>query len=752
MKRIGIKILLLTLCFMLSLGTSVFAASGEAEIATLLSELSIMQGYPDGQLRLEQPVTRAEFSKVSIAASPYKNQVATGMSVSPFGDVSYTHWAAPYVKLAVSNGLMTGYPDASFRPDQTVLLEEAVTVFLRLLGYSDEDFGYSWPYGQLGLAENIGLLDNVQAGVGTALSRGNVMTLCYNLLTCSPKGSTADYLENIQYKLAEDIILLATSQEDSSVSPGRVATTAGSYKIDADFNHALLGMRGDAVLKNGDALVSFVPYQQSVEEYVVYAKLDNVIVTYQNGALGQITVGEGTTTYLGGKATSYSQAKAEMEMGDLISVKRGDNGGVEYLAVREGQVTGPVVVRNENWYQELSVSADITVMRDGVKGNADDIKTYDVVYYSPELNMVLAYSKKVTGIYESASPNKDQLTQVTVSGATYTVESVEAFNALSSKGAYQYGDTVTLLLGKDGAVAGVAGKSTETEAVVGFFQSAGVKNYTNQVGETYSNYYITLVGADGNAFEYAAKRDYGDSQLLNQVVRLSLSGGLATVGSITPKSLSGTVDADGRVIGAYRFADSPEILDVVSGNGNSSGGYAKVFLQRLNGISLNSKNVLYYSTNEVGEIDQLILNDATGDSYQYGIVTRAETQTGGMNVGGSYTYDIAGQTGSVSTSGTSYQVGNGQPVMILQSGGRVQTMKPLSKLSDTVTSVTGNTLYGKNKSYQLSDSVVVYKKMNYDYTVIPVSELDSSIYRISAYYDRSLDRGGRIRVIIAEKK
>ncbi len=752
MKRIRINILLLTLCFMMSLTGSAFASTGETEIATLLSDLSIMQGYPDGQLRLQQPVTRAEFSKIAVSASPYKNQVASGMSISPFGDVSYSHWAAPYVKLAVANGLMTGYPDASFRPDQTVLLEEAVTVFLRLLGYTDEDFGYSWPYGQLGLAENIGMLKGVRAGMGAALSRSDVMMLCYSLLTSSPKGSSADYLESIQYKMAEDIVLLATSREDDSVSPGRVATTAGNYKIDDDFDHTLLGMRGDAVLKNGDALVSFIPYQQSVEEYVIYSKLDDVIVTYQSGVLGQIAVDGGTTTYLGGKTTTYSQAKAEMEMGDLLSVKRSDGGGVEYLAVRKGQVTGPVIVRNENWYQELSVSTDITVMRDGVKGNTEDIKTHDVVYYSPELNMVLAYSKKVTGIYESASPNKDQLTQITVSGVTYTVESAEAFHDLSSKGSYQYGDTVTLLLGKDGAVAGVTGKSGQAETMVGFFQSAGVKNYANQVGETYSNYYITLVGADGNAFEYAAKRDYSDSLLLNQVVRLNLSDGLATVGSIKPKSLYGTVDADGRVVGAYRFAESPEILDVVSGDGNSIGTYAKVFLQRLNGISLNSSNVLYYSTNEAGEIHQLILNDATGDGYQYGIVTKAETRTSGMNVGGSYTYDIAGKTGSVSTSGTSFQVGYGQPVMILQSGGRVQSMKALSRLSDTVTAVTGNTLYGKNKSYPLSDRVVVYKKTSYDYTVIPVSELDTSVYRISAYYDRSLERGGRIRVIVAEKK
>ncbi len=754
MKRNGIRILTLALCMVMLSGINAFAvASSEAEIATLLGRLSIINGYPDGELRLEQPVTRAEFSKISISASPYKNQVASALAVSPFSDVTYKHWAAPYVKLAVSNGLVTGYPDSTFRPSQTVLLEEAATIFLRLLGYTDDDFGYSWPYGQVGLAQNIGLLDNVTAATGTALSRRDVMLLTYNLLTCSPKGSTTDYLESIQYKLVEDMIVIATNTEDSSVNPGRVATSSGTYKIDDSFNHSHVGMRGDAVLKNGDTLVCFIPYNQSAENHVVYSKLDNVVVTYKNGSMSQLDLSDSTTAYAGTKATTFGAAKADLEMGDLISVKRDDSGNVEYVTISSGNMTGPVTVRNAAWLQELSVGDDITVMRDGVRCNADDIKTYDIVYYSPDLNMVLAYSKKVTGIYESASPNKDQLTQVTISGATYKVESVEAFNALSSSGKFNYGDTVTVLLGKDGDIAGVAAPSATESSVVGYFQSAGVKNYKNQAGDTYSNFYITVIGTDGNAYEYAAKRDYSDSTVLNQVARITFDDGVATVGMQKAMTLSGTVDVAAKTIGSYRFADSVNILDIVPDDGSGKGAYATVFLQRLDQIYLNSSNVIYYGLNDDGEIDELILNDATGECYQYGIMTKAEHSTGNMNISGSYTYDIAGQVGSTSTNGSAYNVGTGQAVMILSSGGRVQTIKALSKLSGMVSQVTGGELITQNGTrYQLSDKVVIYKKTSYDYTVLPISALDTDIYRMSAYYDRSMERGGRIRVIIAEER
>ncbi len=753
MKKTGIKMLVLILCLMLMPQGHVMAAAGEQEIAEVLADMSIMMGYPDGELRLNQPVTRAEFSKIAIAASPYKNQVASSMAVSPFGDVNYKHWAAPYVKLAVSNGLVTGYPDSTFRPEQTVLLEEAVTVMLKLLGYTTNDFGYSWPYGQLGLGENIGLLENVTASVGTELSRRDVMLLTYNLLTCPPKGSTANYLESIQYKLEEDVVLIATNLEDSSVNPGKVATSAGSYRIDDDFNRSHLGQRGDVVLKNGDTLVSFIPYAQAAEEYVVYSKLENAVVAYRNGGVTQLSLEASTIVYSGTQKTTYQAVQSTLKMGDLITVQRDNKNNIEYITVRGGNMVGPVVVRDDAWQKELSVNENTTIMRNGTRCSERDINIYDVVYYSPDLNMVLAYSKKVTGIYESALPNKDQPTSVTISGVSYSMESVEAFNAFSSNGKLSYGDTVTILLGKDGAIAGVTSAAISENTVFGYFYGAGVKAYTNQVGESYSNFYITVIGMDGNTYEYAAKRDYSDSDALNQVVKVTFSNGLASVSSYTRQGISGKVDAKSRLLGNMTVAESVNILDVVTMEKSKSGAYSTIFLQRLDGMELSQKQILYYDTNSRGQITDLILNDVTGECYSYGVITSAESRTSGYNVGGSYSYDINGQAGSTATSGVAYHVGTGQAAMFLMSGGRVQNIKALTKLNAKITAVgDGYLMTGGNMNYPLSDKVVVYKKISYDYTVLPISELSAEKYSITAYYDQLPEKGGRIRVIIATEK
>ena len=130
--------LFLVLCMIMSSFTLTMAQEehkGNLEaMKEIVSYFNIMKGDPDGNFRLSDNITRAEFTKVSVAASKYKDYVAPNAYISPFKDVKYTHWAAPYVKVALDNGIMAGYEDGSFRPDKNVTIEEIITVYLRLLG------------------------------------------------------------------------------------------------------------------------------------------------------------------------------------------------------------------------------------------------------------------------------------------------------------------------------------------------------------------------------------------------------------------------------------------------------------------------------------------------------------------------------------------------------------------------------------------------------------------------------------------
>jgi hypothetical protein len=96
-----------------------------------------------------------------VMASSYKDLVQTTSYSSPYKDVPAKNWAAPYIRLAVSNGLMSGYSDGTFRPNNTVTLEQAVNSVLLLLGYTQSDFTGAFPYAQMNVYVNNGLSQNI---------------------------------------------------------------------------------------------------------------------------------------------------------------------------------------------------------------------------------------------------------------------------------------------------------------------------------------------------------------------------------------------------------------------------------------------------------------------------------------------------------------------------------------------------------------------------------------------------------------
>ena len=124
-----------------------------------------------------------EFVTMMTAASSYKDSNGTDTGVSLFKDVKSDHWASEYIKLAVEQGWITGYVDGTFRPNNTVTLEEACTALLRMLGYDSSSLAGTFPTAQLSKASAVGLLDGMTATRGQKLTRSDCVSLLNNLLT-----------------------------------------------------------------------------------------------------------------------------------------------------------------------------------------------------------------------------------------------------------------------------------------------------------------------------------------------------------------------------------------------------------------------------------------------------------------------------------------------------------------------------------------------------------------------------------------
>lgn len=723
----------------------------------LLTELKIMNGDPDGNYRLSDTVTRAEFTKIAVAASDCRNSVASQLSISPFYDVRHTHWAAPYVRVGVTNNIVSGYPDSSFRPDNTVTFEEAVTIMLRVLGYSDSDFGAAWPSGQIGMADNLDMTDGLDnTAIGSEMTRSDVALLVLNTLRTKKKDSPEELITGFDAAFIDDVTLISTSKEDSSIPGDEVFTDCGSYKIRSDFDYTTVGMKGDLVIKDNKTVIGFFPDsgQSESEKYAVYSVLSDSVIVYRNNDMTSLTIKNGTTVYDGKNKTTYAAVKSGMEMGDVLSVKR-TGGDIDYIVYHSNGLDGPYTAgADDSWANNIGLNPDTVIMRDGKPGTPDDIKQYDILYFVPELNMAFAYTNKVTGIYNSASPNSDNPTEVEVSGVRYKVEGSNAFKKLSSSGSFTIGDTVTLLLGRTNDVADVMTSSAANSEISGLVCGTGSKTYTSGDLKEYSSYYIDLVAPSGQTYSYTTSQNYSDYK--NSVVRVSFSGGDAVISSAGGSAArGGTFDWDRRLFGSDALADDIDILDAGTSDKNEPSLYTTVHPQRIDGVNISNIKILYSHKNSSGKIDELILKDVTGDSYLYGVITSAESVVTGLHASGSYKFLVDGNSYTYVSASSAYSVTAGQAVK-LSGTTNPSIMVPLSRLEGTIKLTSPEYITVDGMDYALADNVQVYEK-EYSSTTLyrmrPISELiGNDNYNLTAFYDKSPASGGRVRIIIAMRK
>ncbi|MBI4836046.1 MAG: S-layer homology domain-containing protein [Candidatus Abawacabacteria bacterium] len=93
-----------------------------------LRDRGVISGFPDGLYRPENAVTRGEILKILMRAAGETN--LPFVSGDPFPDVRSNHVFAAYIQAAVQQGIVRGYDDGLFRMDRTVSRIEALKMLL----------------------------------------------------------------------------------------------------------------------------------------------------------------------------------------------------------------------------------------------------------------------------------------------------------------------------------------------------------------------------------------------------------------------------------------------------------------------------------------------------------------------------------------------------------------------------------------------------------------------------------------------
>lgn len=166
-----------------------FAATDVADLdcedAVLRMEaLDIIKGYEDGTFRPENTITRAEMAVIICKMTGITESAAEASKNvdSKFSDVKAGEWYTGYINIATGNGIIAGFPDGTFRPNEVLTLNQVLTLCVKALGrgaYVDQ-MG-TWPANYVTEAAKLGLLDDVKSN-STDANRGNVAIIAWNTL------------------------------------------------------------------------------------------------------------------------------------------------------------------------------------------------------------------------------------------------------------------------------------------------------------------------------------------------------------------------------------------------------------------------------------------------------------------------------------------------------------------------------------------------------------------------------------------
>lgn len=307
---------------------------------------------------------------------------------------------------------------------------------------------------------------------------------------------------------------------------------------------------------------------------------------------------------------------------------------------------------------------------------------------------------------------------------------------------------MTLLLGKDGEAADVISPSASNDDVVGYIIGTGTKEYNSGDVNTYKNFYIKIVQADGNSYEYVTDKDY--SEYVNSVVKLNFSNGYARIATVSSSSVGGVFNWSSKKFGSDKLSASVNILDVGTLDKSEGSAYTKVYGQRLEKTEIQEDEVLYADKNSSGEITSLILKNVTGDAFEYALIV--STNSSGDTK--EYTYMVNGSRYTISAQ-ENYSVAKGDVFKLANTNAPLVASAKIKSVSGKATMVSTDKITVARQTFALSDKVACYKgesTLEAAYSMISVNDLVEKYSGkiMTVYYDEKVvdSQRKKVRVVV----
>lgn len=761
MKRKLFAVLLAALMLSTVFGIPAFAFSDlhegrVSEAVKDLSALGIIGGYPDGTFRPDKTLNRAEFCKIAIYLLDAVKLIDQYAGYTIFADVPYGHWATSYINTAARHnfsgkeggkGIIGGFPDGTFQPEEHITGAQAITIALRILGYQDSDVGPLWPQSYLAKAENLHITEGVSFEQNTPITRGNAAILFANLLDIEMKETGKTLFENFGYSYLEKVILLATEETDSQLKKGEIRYFQNGFatvaEVKGSISSDLVGKKGKLTIDKNKKIVSFAPDEGKKTSVLVgIARVDGI-----KSANDQLLYIPAKTPVIttDGVSKTYSECWTEIKRGSEYVVYYDERGNMDYLMEMSlGKDAALAILKSDggngkNPLNEVfsSVSAEASIIKNGQKVTENELRRYDVVYYNELTTTFVVTDRKLTGPLEDASPALLSTQNVTLYGIKFPV--LEASARVFKD--FKLGDRVTLLLTADGKVAGAVSADSiaaSEYAIVKSLTAGSVKL------EFMSGYETTLL----------TNSDYTSYITSGMVtVRPTGNGKVSLTDAGFSLSRSGRFDVKGKTVGTKKLAPGVRIFE----RATMRAMLKEVKLEDIEQNVIEGSGIWFTGENASGQIEVIVLANIIGDCYTYGKVTSKEVTGGGSGgMGGTvdtyWTYMLEGPTpvsgNSRSKISSTFTDAFGGLVTGFTGEGEIVSaifLKPVGKA--TLADFSGKDYINvAGRPMKLSDSTVYYFEQSKTYGTLEKAKNMGETFTV--YTEDTLSGGLKARLVV----
>ncbi len=746
-----------------------------AEAAEVLRLLGVVNGTGGTSFNPGGTLTRAEFCKMAIEIMGKGEEASAQMNRTIFLDVKGDHWARGYINLAASTRLgateeggggemlMVGVGDGTFRPNQTITFAEAVTIMMRILGYTASDVasGSSWYSGYLSSAAVIGLTDGVSLTWNSTITRGQTAILFENMLYTNPKGSETPYLTQLGGSITDEAVIISLDATAADGTASCILTTgsADPYKTNhVPFDSTLAGARAKLVLDKNSKVIAIMPSEGGTQRATSVVSAEINSVTVSGGE--KLDVPPTTTVYRESGETTYKDIYLNLKTGSPLVLHYGVTGKLEYLylpsnlaaeeaAVAKGTISGnpfTSLVGNDTGYQ---------IVKNGLPATLSDIRQYDVATYDKASKTLYVSDLRLTGVYENVSPSPATPLSVTMMGATFPVLS-SAYTDLSS---FKIGDVITLLLTSDGQVAGAVSPSVAKSTTVGVVEMKGTNATVTPLAD--------IRDADGKKVVFSGATAYSEesaAQMQGQLVTVSSTKlGMLSLSRLSGSGASGALDMSTRTLGSDKLADNVVLYERVG-----KGAPVEISFDQLTRTTVPADKITYVGKDYAGRVNFIVFDDVTGDQYTYGFAKKGT---------------VTGSSSSMSYSNTcvSVEIGNDTYSDQLITGAAITENMPIGitasldeidgfhKLSNWVTlkavenvprsafemneyvdsegKAPIGTVTTRDMVLPIAGNVICYNKTTKSWFT-SLDEARAYSDTLTIYYDRAPQEGGKVRLVV----